>query len=147
MFEKNIKDFELNKKNFIKKEIDLIICNWCEKIAIELKFPLKDNWQTPEQMFNFIKDIKFIEQLVESEKFDKWFFIILTDSKLFWDKEITNKKNKLYKTFRSENIKINWKYKKPTWENKEEIEIKNKYEAEWKNTRNNRRYFCIKIEK
>ena len=34
-----------------------------EKYAIELKYPV--NGQYPEQMYSFVKDIKFMEELVE----------------------------------------------------------------------------------
>ncbi|MBP5444534.1 MAG: hypothetical protein J6Y28_00040 [Acholeplasmatales bacterium] len=59
-FERNIIDF-YNNSNTIKKYI--VIINDNEKYAIELKYP--KNGQYPEQMFSFIKDIKFMEEVKE----------------------------------------------------------------------------------
>lgn len=61
-FERNISYFFNNVKDTKKKEIDIVIFkdDFSEKYAIELKYP--KNGQYPEQMFSFIKDIKFMEQ-------------------------------------------------------------------------------------
>ena len=61
-FERNVSYFTPDNKT-IKKEIDIIIFNEdkSEKYAIELKCPL--NGQYPEQMYSFVKDIKFMEEL------------------------------------------------------------------------------------
>lgn len=40
-----------------------MIYNNSEHYAIELKYPL--NGQYPEQMFSFVKDIKFMEEMKE----------------------------------------------------------------------------------
>lgn len=61
-FERNVSYFTPDIKT-IKKEIDITIFNQdkSEKYAIELKCPL--NGQYPEQMYSFVKDIKFMEEL------------------------------------------------------------------------------------
>ena len=67
---KNYKvQFERNKKFFgitgtTKHEIDIVIYNDKKRYAIELKYPL--NGQYPEQMFSFVKDICFMEELKEN---------------------------------------------------------------------------------
>lgn len=58
--------FERNTKFFgilgtVKHEIDIVIYNENEKYTIDLKYPI--NGQYPEQMFSFVKDIKFMEGL------------------------------------------------------------------------------------
>lgn len=58
-FERNAKYFDIH--DTIKHEIDIVVFNDREKYAIELKYPL--NGQYPEQMYSFIKDIKFMEEL------------------------------------------------------------------------------------
>lgn len=101
LFEKNIKSFfenqdtyenfinKLPEKKFIKKEIDIVIVDEKEnekenkKYAIELKFPL--NGQYPEQMFQFIKDIKFMEQAKLSGKFEKTYCFVLVNNKNFYE--------------------------------------------------------------
>lgn len=52
-----------SQSSTIIKEIDISIFteDHTEKYAIELKCPL--NGQYPEQMYSFVKDIKFMEQL------------------------------------------------------------------------------------
>ena len=63
-FERNVSYFTNDNKT-IKKEIDIAVFSEdkAEKYAIELKCPL--NGQYPEQMYSFVKDIKFMEQLKE----------------------------------------------------------------------------------
>ena len=58
-FERNTKYFGITGTT--KHEIDVVVYNDTEKYAIELKYPL--NGQYPEQMFSFVKDIKFMEEL------------------------------------------------------------------------------------
>lgn len=61
-FERNV-SFFTGEKNTVKKEIDISIFSpdMKERYAIELKFPV--NGQYPEQLYSFVKDIKFMEQL------------------------------------------------------------------------------------
>ncbi|HHW7507471.1 TPA: hypothetical protein ACU21B_001315 [Mannheimia haemolytica] len=92
-FERNVSFFKENPPNFkkkppktIKKEIDICIYNKekTEKYAIELKFPR--NGQVPEQMYSFIKDIKFMEELRSQDfGFCGAACITLVDDALFYD--------------------------------------------------------------
>ena len=64
--ERNIEYYGLDSKNYTKKIIDIVLGN--EKgfnIAIELKMPM--NGQVPEQMYSFVKDIRFLEELKASK--------------------------------------------------------------------------------
>jgi len=132
-FERNIKDFNIKEEQIVKKEIDLVVYdNNSNKIAIELKFPRKKNWQIPEQMFNFVKDIKFIEQLKNTKNFIWGFFILLTDQNLFWENNNKTKNKYLYETFRKSDIIIKWTYKKPTWNSNKKIKFNFEYNTEWK---------------
>ena len=56
-----------------------------EKYAIELKYPR--NGQYPEQMYSFVKDIIFMEQL-KTEGFDATFSMVLVDDKLFYEGKV-----------------------------------------------------------
>ena len=58
-FERNTKFFGID--GLKKHEIDIVVYNKISKFAIELKYP--QNGQYPEQMFSFVKDIAFMEQL------------------------------------------------------------------------------------
>ena len=64
-FERNVSYFKLDKADFVKKEIDIVIFS-AESLecVIELKYPR--NGQVPETMFSFCKDIAFLEQLALS---------------------------------------------------------------------------------
>ena len=107
-FERNVDCFNIDKHKTIKKEIDISIIKGTEKFAIELKFPR--NGQYPEQMYNFIKDIKFLEQLKE-HKFKKVFSVVLVDDTNFYKYSKHQKEKEIYSSFRNQNfnIKINKK--------------------------------------
>lgn len=68
----------------IKKEIDITIFNEdkSEKYAIELKHPL--NGQHPEQMYSFVKDIKFMEEL-KDRGFNKAATFTLVSDRPFYE--------------------------------------------------------------
>lgn len=118
-FERNVNFFRIEKgqTKTIKKEIDIVIFNSdkSEKYAIELKYPR--NGQHPEQMYAFIKDILFMEQLQQRYGFKQTFAITLVDDKLFVSgKKITD----IYQYFRKgeNNEKITGEIKKPTGKKK-----------------------------
>ena len=81
-FERNVSFFSIT--GTIKHEIDIVIFNLdkTEKFAIELKFP--KNGQYPEQMYSFIKDIVFMEQL-KKYGFTETYTLTLVDDPLFYE--------------------------------------------------------------
>ncbi|MDU1911931.1 hypothetical protein [Fusobacterium sp.] len=143
-FERNISYFfkVLNKKEFIKKEIDIVVYSKDkkEKYAIELKHPLKSQGQHPEHMFAFLRDLKFLEELTRSG-FTNGLSIVLTDDKRYI---IGNKVDGIYKYFRKNEI-IKENIEKPTGENKFFINIEKKYVVDWKNLSNGYSYYILKI--
>ena len=119
----------------IQFEIDIVIYNEIEKYAIELKYPL--NGQYPEQMYSFVKDIKFCEELKENG-FDATFCVTLVQDKNFYEgKRIDG----IYSYFRSDNA-INGIITKPTGTKKDEIEIHNTYYIHWENC-NYERFYIV----
>jgi len=141
--ERSIKAYNL--KDYTKKEIDIVIGQENNSnIAIELKMPM--NGQVPEQMFKFIEDIKFLEELSASKFFHKCYLIVVTNDKDFWQ---GNKNDGIYSPFRS-NDTLKGKIYKPTGN----IEIKaanyyelnGEYKIQWNNLVNGFRYFVIEIE-
>ncbi|WP_394526939.1 hypothetical protein [Lacrimispora sp. JR3] len=107
-FERNVSFFCKNAKT-IKKEIDIVIYNdkLKERYAIELKHPL--NGQYPEQMYAFVKDIKFMEEL-KAQGFTQNFAIVLVNDRLFY----TGSNNSgVYRYFREEK-RVYGKIYKPT---------------------------------
>lgn len=146
-FERNIGEYVEDTSDFVKKEIDIVAYKGkneleAEKIAIELKFPR--NGQYPEQMFSFIKDIKFMEQVknavCKEGKFTETYVLTLVDNKNFYSSN--RGKNEIYSYFRKNGSGIQIPKDKdiikPTG-NKEEcketikqIKLNNQYNSKWK---------------
>ena len=139
--ERNISFFELDKSKFEKKEMDIVIFDKQkkEKLAIELKFPT--NGQYPEQMFSFIKDIKFLEELKENG-FKTNLFVAFANDKNFWNSK--GEKGTIYYLFR--NIKKLYGHiQKPTGKKDKTISLKDSYEINWKNIQEDLKYFIVKV--
>ena len=84
-FERNITSYtESNTDAFVKKEMDIVVedTKAKEKYAIELKFPV--NGQYPEQMKAFLKDIRFMEQVLGVDGFVGASVLTLVEDKLFY---------------------------------------------------------------
>lgn len=97
-FERNIGFFNIQQT--LKKEIDIVVYNDQEKFAIELKFPR--NGAYPRRMFQFIKDIRFVEQLKDNG-FDGGCAVSLVDDDNFYQGKVTTG---IYSFFRN-NAEIN----------------------------------------
>ena len=134
-FERNTKFFGIS--GTVKHEIDIVIYCDYEKQAIELKYPL--NGQYPEQMFSFIKDIKFMEELKESG-FNSTYCVTLVQDKNFYSGQ---KQDGVYAYFRGHEL-IQGEIIKPTGKKDEAVCVKGKYNIEWKGCKD-MRYFIIKI--
>ena len=139
-FERNIGEYVKNTSYFVKKEIDIVAYKGkdelkAEKIAIELKFPR--NGQYPEQMFSFVEDIKFMEQVKSVGGFSKTFVVVLVDDKNFYE---NNKwqpvPSDIYSYFRSDKeevcIPANTIINKPTGKKVQSISgLNNQYKSTW----------------
>lgn len=132
-FERNTKFFGIT--GTVKHEIDIVIYNENEKYAIELKYPL--NGQYPEQMYSFIKDIKFMEQLKEAG-FDGAYCMTLVRDKNFYS---GNKVDGVYSYFRNGNT-IHGTIINPTGKKDESIDVHGEYQVEWKSI-NNWKYYIV----
>lgn len=141
-FERNVNFFlgKENSKKLIKKEIDIVVYDKerNEKIAIELKHPL--NGQYPEQMFSFIKDIKFLEELME-KGFTKCISLVLVKDKLFYEGK---KEEGIYKYFR-ENQTICGLINKPTGKQKEIIDLNGEYKINWNSLNEEYKYYILEL--
>jgi hypothetical protein len=141
-FERNISFFRIIGTPFVKKEIDISIFSPDnkEKYAIELKYPT--NGQYPEQMFAFIKDIRFMEQMKENG-FNSTFCLAIVDDELFYCK---GNNEGIYAYFRNNKI-ITGRVYKPTGEGKTTIYItlSNEYRINWKVFSDKFAYYLIEI--
>lgn len=140
-FERNVSFFTTNN-NTIKKEIDISVFSEDknEKYAIELKCPL--NGQYPEQMYSFVKDIKFMEQLKE-RGFTRNYCVALVSDKPFYDGKVNTG---IYKYFREDRVVYGSIYK-PTGQNKndEHISLEGRYEFTWHNLDGQRKFYIIEV--
>lgn len=140
-FERNVSYFSIINKT-IKKEIDISIFskNKADKYAIELKHPL--NGQYPEQMYSFVKDIKFMEELKESG-FTKTAVVVLVSDRPFYE---GRSNSGIYKYFREE-YRVYGDVYKPTGRLKgiEFISLKGAYNFSWQSASEGRKYFMIEI--
>jgi len=135
-FERNTKFFRIY--GTIKREIDIVVYNDNEKYAIELKYPL--NGQYPEQMFCFVKDIKFMEE-IKSQGFNATYCLTIVQNRNFYS---GRKIDGIYLLFRKKGL-INGVINKPTGKKDEQINIKGKYEIDWKEC-GDKKYYIVAIE-
>ena len=143
-FERNAKKyFNINysyiDSKVLKKEIDISIykSDHSKQYAIELKYPL--NGQYPEQMFQCIKDVRFMQELVNQKKFQKTYCITLVWAQrrgkpFYKGNHEGNKGIDIYKYFRGDHRKsLTGKIEKPTGKEKYSIDLGDKiYPFKWK---------------
>lgn len=122
-FERNTKYFGI--QGTVKHEIDIVIYNDSERYAIELKYPL--NGQYPEQMFSFVKDIKFMEEMKEAG-FNAAYCLTLVEDKNFYSGQ---KQDGIYAFFRG-GESVHGLICKPTGEKDEQITVNGSYDICWK---------------
>lgn len=134
-FERNTKFFGI--QGTTKHEIDIVIYNEKEKYAIELKYPL--NGQYPEQMFSFVKDIKFMEEL-KVAGFDSTYCLTLVQDKNFYSGQ---KQDGIYAFFRGSES-VNGVICKPTGKKDEQIILNGSYNINWQ-VCENMKYYVINI--
>ena len=139
--ERNISYFGLNKSHVLKKEMDIVIFkqNKEEIHCIELKYPRQG--QYPEQMFSACKDVKFLEQLVNSG-FNTSYFMMFADDPLFY---IEKGDSGIYRMFRKEKV-IKNNIRKPTGRKDQVLSIDGVYNIYWTRITDKLKYFIIKVE-
>lgn len=138
-FERNVKFFSDNQdenflKKFVKKEMDIVAYKGnsknLEKYAIELKYPT--NGAYPRRMFQFVKDIKFMEQVKDELGFTKTYCLtLISDLQKGIPFRYCSRKNEgeIYHYFRN-NKEIHGKITNPL--NISEVhDIKRKFSIEW----------------
>ncbi|MCF7559419.1 hypothetical protein L3X39_02130 [Sabulilitoribacter multivorans] len=144
--ERPINHFGIKKNICIpKKEID--ICVYREntlKTAIEIK--VSTNGQVPLQLFEFCKDICFLEKLLDG-KFESAYSLVVVNSDDFYKSK--TKKEGIYAFFRGENKKqINGIIECPTGKDKGKlISISNSYKIVWADLIKDFKFYLIEIKK
>jgi hypothetical protein len=142
--ERNIEYYKLNPKNFSKKEIDIVIEQKGNlNTAVELKMPM--NGQVPEQMYKFVEDIKFLEELKASGVFGGCYLIVVTNDSNFWQ---GSKDDGIYSFFRKGHT-LKGKIFKPTGNTKNEDfhQLSGEYHIAWNRViGSNFRYFTVDVK-
>lgn len=149
-FERNVKNF-FRIEDTIKHEIDIVIYNKQkkERYAIELKFPL--NGQYPEEMYSFIIDIKFMEQLKEHGFNATYTLTMVIDHNFYEGKTYDNSGNPrqgIYSYFRNKKI-IEGEILKPTGnsDNSKSITLNRSHQIEWQeNPNKDMKYYIVEIK-
>ena len=128
-YEKNMYDTieERDEKDWVKKEADIVIINKNnnEKYAIELKFSKGENARTPVVLYDYVKDIRFMELVKSEKKFTNVYNFMIANSQKYYKYELNKDESKIkyniYEMFRKEtNDKNKRKYIIP--QKPEEIE-------------------------
>lgn len=137
--ERNVNHFyPQDNKKFYKKEIDIAIYDdkakeKPEQFFIELKVPQKKNGRVPETIYDCLKDIAFLEQLlVEGKSNTRGVFIFISDTNKYCNriKGRTERTKAIYEVIEAKTWKIHKdEYIKPTGK-------RNKKEANEKNNKN-----------
>jgi hypothetical protein len=127
--------------NLVKKEIDVSIFDnkFSNKTAIEIKYPT--NGQYPEQMFQFCKDIKFLEQL-KAYGFQNNIFLVIVNDKNFWQSQPDE--GVIYQYFRGEKI-LNGVITKPTGTKDITYKIEGYYKVEWQQLSKLMKYWILEV--
>jgi hypothetical protein len=138
-FERNVSFFFANTKT-IKKEIDIVLYddNSGERYAVELKMP--SNGQYPEQMYKFVEDIKFMEQL-KALGFTQTYAVTLAIHRLFFEGRTVSG---IYQYFRA-GRPLSGTVNKPTGSTSESITLQSNYSIDWKALGDSRKYYVVEI--
>lgn len=135
-FERNTKFFGI--KGTIKHEIDIVVYNDTEKYAVELKCPV--NGQYPEQMYSFIKDILFMEQLKDNG-FDATYSLTMVNDKNFYSGK---KVDGIYSYFRGKDV-LQGIIEKPTGKKEESVALNKQYSIKWEGNTDRLKYYIVDI--
>ena len=135
-FERNTRFFDITGTT--KHEIDIVVYNDKEKYATELKYPV--NGQYPEQMYSFVKDILFMEQL-KDKGFDATYSLTMANDKNFYSGKKTDG---IYTYFRGGDV-LQGTINKPTGKKEESISLKRSYNIKWEGKTDRLKYYIVDI--
>ncbi len=150
-FERNTSFFGI-KGSTVKREIDIVLYsregNMREKYAIELKYPR--NGEFPNEMFKFIQDIRFMEELKENG-FDRTFVLTVVEQEGFYLPK--REDGSIYRYFRPNGgaaERIHGCIKNPAKRKPEEVTIAGSYDIVWHritaDPSDKRRYYLLEIQ-
>jgi hypothetical protein len=137
-FERPVDFFGLRRGDLLKTEIDisLFASDQAERAAIETKFPR--NGRYPETMFDFCKDVAFLEELVRSG-FHTGLLVVAADDALFW---AGGRQDGIYAPFRARGT-LHGRIDKPTGGKGESVAISGSYNVRWLTAGDSLMFFVI----
>ena len=143
--ERNVSYFNLKKADYEKKEIDIIMFknknNLKEMVVIELKAIIDQKIARPVTVFNWIEDLKFLEQLKINGM--KCYSIFFTNENKFLSGDLNV--GKLLTDFRNKKVSGTYQTHQNSSKKNKIISLKNSYSINWKNIQNDLKYFIVKI--
>lgn len=145
LFEKNINALwpGSGHRGFVKKEIDLLVkSKGSLDCAIELKYPR--NGRYPDEMFDFITDIRFLEQLKDSGVREVY-AVTLVDDPAFNDRDgRSRRKDGIYAPFRTGSV-LEGTIPYPTANDDRTISLDGCYTIDWQETGDGRWYYVVGV--
>jgi L-rhamnose mutarotase len=143
--ERNIEDFNFEKSNFKKKEMDIIIYKDKNRkqdmIVIELKAIINQHKARPVTVFNWIEDLIFLEQLKEHGI--QCYSIFYTNENNYFIGE--NKTGKLLTDFRNKKIFGTYQKHQKTQKTNDIVTLKKMYHINLETVNEKEKYFIIEI--
>jgi hypothetical protein len=138
-FERNVSFFFANART-VKKEMDIVLYDSKkgERYAIELKMPT--NGEYPEQMYKFVEDIRFMEQL-RILGFTRTYAVTLAVHRLFFEGKTVSG---IYQYFRAR-CPLCGTVRKPTGGTLESITLQGSYSIDWKALGDSKKYYVVEL--
>ncbi len=144
--ERNVSHLRLknpDNEKFIKSEIDILIYeSQMPTAVIEIKAPINQRQVRPVTVFDWIKDIRFLEQLKENGIVG--YSIFITDNKGYFESNLETKK--LLTDFRAKIICGTYEKHIRTKRKNETILLNNEYSFNWNNINDKLSYFIIELK-
>ena len=146
--ERNISFLNL-KGDFIKKEIDILIFkdnyNLKEVTIIELKAIIDQKIARPITVFNWITDLKFLEQL-KSAGIEKCYSLFVTNNELLLSKPTKSKtKLPLLPDFRNKRVQGSYSTHSKAQKANKTVCLNSEYIFTWQGFVNGQKYFLLDV--
>lgn len=109
-----------------KRDLDLLVSNGAETLAIELKAPFAG--RVPETMFDFYSDVAFVEGIVREGIADRGVCLMLTNDRRYWD---GIEKAGIYQPLRVSGTVLHGLIHKPTGSKENAIFVRGSYRPTW----------------
>lgn len=123
----------------------MVMKKGASEVGLEVRKPLGYNGRAPEYMYDFIKDIAYLEEL-KGNGLPKAYCLMIVDDDRYYRVAKRRKGDGIYAYFRAK-APIHGKIEKPTGGTKEAVFIDGEYRIDWRMMRNSEkgRYCFIEV--